>query len=334
MIRRTFLASLALGLLLTFAPAANAQCVAADDSSGTQCYTLFAGQTIEAGTVCATVNVDDLDITYTTTNGWTLSETHLWVGSSIADMPQTRKGSPIPGQFPYVSGDISGTTTYTSSVALDSIGFSCPGEDATFLVAAHASVARDNGDGTTQTETGWSEGGPITARGNWATISSLTATCSCDDGSGGGGDNCETAFSYAPDATCFLNIDEDGDGDPDFKRWGWTHGPLTEGTYDYEIYAGAGQCNTNKGTYVGTLTVEYFGGSATVSYDMLSGYTMDETHVYVGSNILPQDKGFNTVAPGQYGSINDLDAASTDSHTVTGLSGDVYVVAHAVVCGF
>jgi hypothetical protein len=46
-----------------------------------------------------------------------------------------------------------------------------------------------------------------------------------------------------------------------------------------------------------------------------------ETHVYVGNDILPQDnKGGYTVAPGQY-------------QMVTGLSGDIYVVAHASVYG-
>ena len=334
--RKVMTATALFGLLLAFTPAANAQCVASDDSSGTQCYTLFAGQTIDAGMVCVTVNGNDLDITYTTTNGWTLSETHLWVGSNIGDMPQTRKGNPIPGQFPYVSGNITGATSYTSSVSLSSIGFVCPGDDQNFLMAAHASVSRDNGDGTYQTETGWSDGGRITERGNWATLSTVTLTCDCGGGGGGGGGECETAFAYGdPLATCFLDIDEDADGDPDFMRWGWTNGPLSEGSYTFDIYAGAGQCSLTKGTLVGMLTVDYFGGSATVTYYMNGSYTMDETHLYIGNEILARDvNNFYTVAPGQYGNIHDLTSAGSDTFTVNGLSGEVYVVAHAVVCGF
>ena len=152
--KKMILISAAVGLLLTVALSANAQCIEGGDESGTQLFTLYAGQTIDAGTVSVTVNGDNLDVTYTTTNGWELSETHLWVGLSITDMPQTRKGNPIPGQFPYVSGDITGATSYTSSVALGDLGFSCPGDDKNFLMAAHASLSRDNGDGTYQTETG------------------------------------------------------------------------------------------------------------------------------------------------------------------------------------
>ena len=333
--KKMILTSAALGLLLSVAYSANAQCIKSDDASGTQLFTLYAGQTIDAGTVSVTVNGDNLDVTYTTTNGWELSETHLWVGSSVMEMPQTRKGNPIPGQFPYVSGDIAGATSYTSSVALSDLGFSCPGDDQNFLMAAHASVSRDNGDGTSQTETGWSEGGRITDKGNWATLSSFTLTCTCETPPVTGDATCETTFSYAPEAICFLDIDEDGDFEGDFSRWGWTHGPLGEGSYTFDIYAGAGQCDLSKGTLVGELRVDYFGSSATVGYLMYGGYTMDETQLYVGNEILPRNdkNGMLTVAPGQYGNIHDLTEADYDEFTVTGLSGDVYVVAHSVACG-
>jgi hypothetical protein len=33
--------------------------------------------------------------------GWQILETHLWVGEDVWDVPQTKKGNPIPGQFPY-----------------------------------------------------------------------------------------------------------------------------------------------------------------------------------------------------------------------------------------
>ena len=65
---------------------------------------------------------------------------------------------------------------------------------------------------------------------------------------------------------------------------------------------------------------------------------MTETHLYVGNEILawdndPEDPGY-TVAPGQYPYIHeDLANVQTDVHTVTGLSGDIHVVAHAVVWG-
>ena len=42
----------------------------------------------------------------------------------------------------------------------------------------------------------------------------------------------ETAFAYSETySDCFLNYG--------FNRWGWTNGPLTEGSYSFDIYAGA-----------------------------------------------------------------------------------------------
>ncbi|MCL6294936.1 hypothetical protein [Jejuia spongiicola] len=131
-------------------------------------------------------------------------------------------------------------------------------------------------------------------------------------------DECDTAFAKGntdagegDDSTCFL---EDG-----FNRWGWTIGPLSEGEYTYDVYAGAGQCDTDKGELVGTATVKYDSGDVTVTYDIDEDYTVSETHTYAGNDPYPTKNGSDTVAPGQY--------------TITpNLSGDIYVIAHAVVC--
>jgi len=135
----------------------------------------------------------------------------------------------------------------------------------------------------------------------------------------------ETAFAYGGDyATCFRSLG--------FKNWGWTNGPLGSGSYEFDMYAGAAKCNINKGTLVGTLEIDYDGSTAIVTYVMDAGWAMDYTHLYVGSELLPRDgKGDFTVSPGQYPYQNDLDGAASDEYTVTGLSGDIYVVAHADV---
>ena len=134
----------------------------------------------------------------------------------------------------------------------------------------------------------------------------------CETPSIGG---CETTFAKgnaSDDHACF---DEGG-----FSRWGWNIGPLSEGTYTYNVYAGAGQCNINNGALVGTVTIEYSNGSVTAEYDLLDGYVNTEEHLYAGYTPYPvKNNGRYTVAPGQYYVEQDL-------------SGDIYVIAHSVVC--
>ena len=144
-----------------------------------------------------------------------------------------------------------------------------------------------------------------------------------------GGEGEETAFAKGGDLNvCFV---EDG-----FGRWGWTN-QLTPGTtYNLPIWAGAGQCDTEKGTLVGTLNVVFNGnGTATVTYTMNAPYKLEETHLYIGTAKYPKKGNKYTVAPGQFPDIHgDLASVSTDSYTITVPSGPVYVIAHAVVSGF
>ena len=122
-----------------------------------------------------------------------------------------------------------------------------------------------------------------------------------------------------------------------FKPWGWTNGPLgPPGSYEFQLWEDAGGCDIEKGRLVGTLTIDYDGSTANVTYEMSAGNWMTGTHLYVGNDHLPRDKkGNETVSPGQYPyKHDDLDNVTTDSYTVTGLSGNIYVVAHAVVCWF
>jgi hypothetical protein len=140
---------------------------------------------------------------------------------------------------------------------------------------------------------------------------------------------CGTAYAYHADyATCFLDIG--------FTKWGWTNGPLGSGSYEFELWAGAAGCDISKGTLVGWLSVDYDGSTAIVTYNMYEGNYMTATHLYVGNDRLPKNKkGKETVAPGQYPYGHDpLNNVTTDSYTVTGLSGNIYVVAHGVVCWF
>lgn len=137
------------------------------------------------------------------------------------------------------------------------------------------------------------------------------------------------------DATCFLDIDDDADGKSDFKRWGWTNGPLNAGSCTFDIYAGAGQCDVKKGTFVGTLSVEYDGSTVTVSFDAdpAGSWNWEETHLYIGNDPLPVDvNGDTTVAPGQYTVFHNGADPTNDNYSISGISGSICVVAHAVSC--
>ena len=145
-------------------------------------------------------------------------------------------------------------------------------------------------------------------------------------------ESCETAYAYGESyATCFLNIQG-----VQSNNWGWTNGPLSEGTYEWPIWAAAGQCNLDNGTHVGTLHVIYSEGTATVQYNMFEGFGLSTTHLHVGSDILPiNKKGKFITAPGQFGNIhNNLGGASDDEFVINGLSGPIYIAAHADVCGY
>jgi len=141
------------------------------------------------------------------------------------------------------------------------------------------------------------------------------------------GDECETAYGFGEDiATCFI--------DEGFGNWGWTN-ELTE-TVTVDLYAGAGQCDLEVGTWVGTVTVDYYGDYADVTYTMDGYFTMDEIHFYIGEGMFPTKKNKPTVSPGQYTYKNDeLGGVYDYSFTVYDLEGnDMYFIAHAVVCGF
>ncbi len=323
-----------------------AQCIKDENAiNGKLSITLYAGQYIDTGLVSAEIidtdndnNKDALVISYSTTEGWELTEAHVWVGNELTLMPQTRKGNPKIGNFPYNSGDITGSTYCEFQVPLNSLGYQCEVNDKIYYIAAHAALRMSDGNGGYLTETGWADGDLFVQQGGWGTYLTITITC---ENCSGVGSNCETAFAYDDtNAACFIDIDEDGDAQGDFNRWGWSIGPLSLGvqtSYTFDIYTGAGQCDISKGTLVGTLTVEINGQMVTATYNMNSGSVLNEVHLYIGEEILPRDvNGDFTVAPGQYPLIDDELGGITE-YMFTNLEfpstvSAIYVVAHGVVC--
>ena len=133
--------------------------------------TLFAGQTIDAGVVTVTSDADFVYVTYTTANGWYLTQTHLYVGE-CGSIPVTGSGNPQPGQFPYKTMH-NKVTTYTYTIPVSRLG-----ADGCGCIAAHAVVVKLNASGQViQTETAWGNGPRINPTGNWATRFEY---CSCN----------------------------------------------------------------------------------------------------------------------------------------------------------
>ncbi len=118
---------------------------------------LMAGQNTDSGSVTVS-DVDGLiDVTYQTEGNWTITETHLYIGSQ-EDMPANNPGNPRIGQFPY-SGEHETGTTFVSYNDLNTIPV---GE--CVWVAAHAVVLNTV---TGQEETAWAFGEDIPGN-SWA----------------------------------------------------------------------------------------------------------------------------------------------------------------------
>ena len=145
-------------------------------------------------------------------------------------------------------------------------------------------------------------------------------------------EDCETSYAYFNEqySTCFIGMDEIDAG----NKWGWTNGPFPEGTYSFDVYAGAGQCDLEKGTLVGTLVVTYMDGEATFNYTLNSGFALTNVHLYAGNEVLYRNKkGEYSITPGQSPWVDeDLDL-NTYEYTFSDLSGNIYIIAHATVCG-
>jgi len=144
---------------------------------------LLAGQDIEAGTVTVSYDGGVLCVLYETEGDWKLVETHFVIAASPEEIPQTKKGNPKVGHFPYGDDElgeydeednlIGGADSYEECIEL--LGL----EVGTYIIAAHASLLNlDNIIGYVpetdpevpiyQQETGWGNGTEFTDDRNWA----------------------------------------------------------------------------------------------------------------------------------------------------------------------
>jgi len=126
---------------------------------------LVAGRHIDVGWVTVDADISGITVTYSTSDGWGLEETHLYVGTQ-----PPRKSA--PGRFPYKHESLGGVTSDSYFVPLEELGVEC-GD--TVYLATHAVVSKP-GAGS---ETAWGEGQLIGK--NWAMYFEFVLECGGTD---------------------------------------------------------------------------------------------------------------------------------------------------------
>jgi hypothetical protein len=327
-------------------------------------YSLWAGQDNEAGTVYISNDNENFYITIDTNTTSDLQEVHIYVYEDESALPDKR---PTPGLAPYVEQDIYADSVTVTIPITGLVNL----EDYFFVI--HAALVEDaagSDDGSSLAgETAYAAGDDnpdFNGKGAWfyvvgytlnAVIEFITEDVYEDvhvdvhedvhvdvhvdvieeletDNTDPEDTELpemgeETAWAYANPTGLYGN----NFLDYGFSRWGWSLGPLTSGSYEFDIYAGAGQSDITKGTLVGTLTVAYnaSAGTAEIAYLLDEGFYLGVTQIYVGNEMFAQSGGAPTVAPGQLGNIHDLDFVASDSFLIEGLTGEIFITAHADV---
>lgn len=164
---RIILIAFALITILTFSVAtASAQTVVNLIADGGSVETAIVVGSVEAvmdgdGNLIVTVANDDPE------NPWVIGDTKIAAGELLEDIPQTKKGNPKVGHFPYISGD---------PIPLDlTVGVH------TVYIAAHAEVLNpdelvedpETGELVPRQESAWGEGEGFPGK-NWAMYFTFT----------------------------------------------------------------------------------------------------------------------------------------------------------------
>ena len=131
-------------------------------------YQLIAGQKYPVGTIKITVINDILEVEYLLDPGYSLINSHLWIGTNAALVPGGEK-NPSPGLFKfndlYKTGNV-------YIIPLSDLSLSC-GDNA--VIYAHATVGNESLWGV-KTNTAWSNVND-NKKGSWGTYSTFQVTC-------------------------------------------------------------------------------------------------------------------------------------------------------------
>lgn len=299
---------------------------------GTECLgqtcPLNAGQTLNWGTLSVTNDLTNLYVSYTAAEGKSFGTLHLWVGTSLDLLEFNNGGNIAIGQFPY-SFDASGVTTHTFTVPFNNIPVfaSC---NTPISIVAHAEMS----DGTTG-QTAFGGCTPhnvqdVEVKGRWYYTIEYAPCCYNQP-------SARLGTAFAKGGYVFTtNPKSNPEKLPSLKliqnRWGWAINMPAAGEYTSDIYVGAGLNNTTTATKVGTATIVWDGSNATISYDLVSPFSLEEVHIFA-NDLKPL-----TTAPGQYGFTQYFDPKQEDlSNVILPVSdsdGDgAWFILHAIVWG-
>lgn len=304
---------------------------------GTVCMTI--DNDVDTSAQCGEGSTGVMNVTFETEGPWELIRARVGVGHSLEDFPRNRRGRVIRNELPYQSGEIPGQTSHTLTVPLCEVGLDGADEvcdPVNAHLVAHARVRRLRRNGTYRSRSVFGDGTMVGSRRRHGRMFTLELSCAEGEPPPPPQNQCETAFAAGPGATCFLGNDFDGDGlDDGFAEWGWTNGPVSPGTStEWPVYAAVGGCDPSQGSQVGTLGVSYDGSTASFVFNRVGDVTLDGEQLYVGGEALARDENNElSINPADFPISVDLDDATTSTHTVSGLSGDINVVYHATACG-
>jgi hypothetical protein len=264
-----------------------------------------------------------LYVTFQTFGDYSFNSTYLYVGpadSVPGDLFPNNTGDFSPWAFPLYEWHGPGTQSYMFTIDLSTL-------DDCFIVVAYSNIEDLNDEYI------------VYGKALTKSLGYYMDYCKQD---------CETspplgcpklAFAHGDDiAICFKDIKRNGTIYPsgngtwyNFMLWGWTNGELPPGNYVLDLWAGSQSCDPENGILVGTVTFDYDGSTANVTYNVNPVYTLKSTYLYVGNRILPKKWRKFRVAPLFYPKKHYQVNSTTDSFTVNNLSGDVYIAASAIV---
>jgi len=278
---------------------------------------LYAGQDELVGNVDVSNDESNLYVTYNLYEPWVMTEAHLSVGNTSADIPQNKGNNPTPGQFEYKESFDSGVSTYTFVISLDDIP-----NDGDIAIAAHAVVeiieevyTEEEGTITeTREETAWGAGSDFDGD-NWAMYFEYIL----------GTGEIMIAETEIREETAWGN-----GSDFDGRNWAmYFEYSLGGSDVSVDLYAG-------QHTVMGNVTVSNDGTNLTVTYNLDESWMMTEAHLSVGNTSvdIPQMEGNPT--PGQFEYKESFDeGVSTYTFEIPlediPNDGDIVIAAHAAV---